>query len=195
MSEEEKKQQNAEQSKQAQPQATKPVPKKSKKTLFIVLGVLAALFACGVIVVGAGIFIAGRAAKSGLESIEKKAKSLKYEDEETGSKTEAGEDVEKPDNWPKDIPIYEGTLKYSSTVKDKTFMVGVNTGDKASTVMGYYKKNMEAQGWKEQSKGNYGGTETASYSKETEKRTATISVTKDTMDKGKNYVTITTTSY
>lgn len=189
--------------KQPEAQATPPAPpqKKSNKTLFIVLGVVGGLLACIVIVAGGLIFMGKKAVDTASEKIEEAGKDLgvektdkgyKYKDKKSGSETEAGDDVALPDDWPADLPVYEGKIKYVNSGKNSR-SASLITSDDSKTVQAFYKAEMEKNGWKNSSTGNYSGTMSISYQKG--KRYGTVMIAKDTTDESKNMVTVSESSY
>jgi len=193
MTEEEKK--STQQKQQEQPEAAQiQAKKKSNKTLFIILGVVLGLFLLGTLVVGAGLFFVGRKVMNEASKIKKTgSNTYQYEDKKTGTKLEAGEDVEKPDDWPDDVAVYEGKLTYATSGGEgKGLSLGIATDDDASAIKEYYVKNLKDEGWKKISESNYSGTTSFSYEKD--KRNVSVLIMKDTSDKSRNLINITVIS-
>lgn len=160
-----------------------PAPKKSgKKTIFIILGVLLGLFILGGLVFGIGAYFIYKGAQNKLkqEGLDLQKKQYKFK----GSTV--GEDVEKPKDWPDDIAIYEGKIKFASSSKNAV-TVGVSTDGEQSAIKEYY-KDMTNDGWKQENESNYSGTYVASYTKGD--RRVTITVSKDPSNQSKRYITI-----
>lgn len=65
----------------------------------------------------------------------------------------SGENAKVPEGFPKDVPIYAGAkvLASSSMPEQNTYMVQLESKDTLENVGAYYKKEMAAQGWKEES--------------------------------------------
>ena len=71
-----------------------------------------------------------------------------------GTTVVSGEGAKVPDEFPKDIPVYAGVkvLSASSSPKEATFTLNLQSNDPVKTVAEYYAKEMVAQGWKETQK-------------------------------------------
>jgi len=65
----------------------------------------------------------------------------------------SGDNAKVPEGFPKDVPIYAGAkvLASSSMPEQNTYMVQLESQDTLENVGAYYKKEMAAQGWKEES--------------------------------------------
>lgn len=140
------------------------------------------MFLLGSIAVGAGVFFLYKGAQNKLEEsgIDLKKKELKFKG---GS---VGDDVDKPKDWPDDIPVYEGKIKYASSSKDN-LMIGISTDDEQSAIKEYY-QDMASDGWKKESETTVSGTYVSNFTKGD--RRVTVSITKDPTSQSKNYITI-----
>lgn len=77
--------------------------------------------------------------------------SIKFEDKESGAKMAFGKNVEMPQDFPQDIPVYKSmTLAVAqSQPEDNTFMVQGITSDAVATVAAFYTEETAKQGWAE----------------------------------------------
>ena len=168
--------------------------KKSNKTLFIILGVLLGLFVLGTIIISAGLYFVGRKVINEAGSFKKPgSNTYQYKDKKTGTTVEAGEDVEKPDEWPADVAVYEGKLKYATTTREgKDFSLGIATSDDASAIKDYYIKNLEGEDWKKTNESSYSKTTNLTFQKD--KRSVSVLIMKDTADKSQNLINLTVIS-
>ena len=73
-----------------------------------------------------------------------------YKDEK-GNTATIGTGTKLPDDFPKDVPVYKGTILSSTAATQdnkKMFMVSIETTDTFDTVVGYYKSGLASNGWK-----------------------------------------------
>lgn len=77
--------------------------------------------------------------------------NLTYTDPKTGQTLNIGNN-KIPDNFPKDFPVYPGSSVTSSLTgdgqKQDGFWLTLTTKDVISTVVSFYKQNLELNGWK-----------------------------------------------
>ena len=76
--------------------------------------------------------------------------SIKVEDE--GVELVMGEQVDVPDDFPKDVPIYPGAKVFGaiSLKEDQQFTVQAKTSDSPDKVVDYYQKELAGNGWIEE---------------------------------------------
>lgn len=94
----------------------------------------------------------------------------------------SGEGAKIPDDFPKDVPIYAGSTVFSSSTspKDTTYAVQLQSNDKIKNVSDYYVKEMTAQGWKENQKTEISGDSPMTMlSYEKDERTVVINIMSD----------------
>lgn len=92
-----------------------------------------------------------------------------------------------PENFPKDVYVYEGAAIIASVSVPDGFNLVMETGDSADKVLGAIKSKMTGFGWKEEMTMNQGKTSLVSYRKG--ERTATFNVNADK----KTQITLTAT--
>ena len=94
----------------------------------------------------------------------------------------SGENAKIPDNFPKDVPVFPGakaTLVTTDT-KSEMFSVSLTTADTLENVGAYYKKELAANGWKEEQTMTQSGDQPIqmmNYTKEN--RSVMVTVTRD----------------
>lgn len=85
-----------------------------------------------------------------------------YEDEETGTQVQVGENVSIPDNFPDDVPLYPGakarSVSYNPEQDLHGFVVLV-TNDDVDTVMAWYADQASKNGWTQSGSFNMEGTQ------------------------------------
>lgn len=69
---------------------------------------------------------------------------------EDGSSASVGESVEVPEDFPKDVPVYDGKLTGAFT-SDDTFTLTLETPDSAADVVDFYAKELKDEGWTQES--------------------------------------------
>lgn len=88
-----------------------------------------------------------------------------------------GKDAKVPENFPKDIYVYEGATIIASVSVPNGFSLSMETGDSADKVLGTIKGKMTGLGWKEEMNMNQGKTSIVSYKKG--ERTAMFNINAD----------------
>ncbi len=149
----------------------------SKKTLWIVLGVIAVVIVLG-LVTGGGMRGTGLgsayfpgAVPAGVDIDRNMDGTVTYNNEQ-GSVT-VGQGASMPSNWPSDAPpAYSGaTIVYSGTSNPQTGAIGsvvmYNTKASAQSVGEYYSARLKAEGWTIEGEANMGGTQVISAKKDT----------------------------
>ena len=77
----------------------------------------------------------------------------------------SGKDTKVPENFPKDIYLYEGATIIGSVSVPNGFSLSMETGDSADKVLGTIKSKMTGLGWKQEMNMNQGKTSIVSYKK------------------------------
>ena len=88
-----------------------------------------------------------------------------------------GKDTKVPENFPKDIYVYEGATITGSVSVPNGFSLAMETGDSADKVLATIKSKMTGLGWKEEMNMNQGKTSIVSYKKG--QRTAMVNINAD----------------
>ena len=96
-----------------------------------------------------------------------------------------GKDAKVPENFPKDIYVYEGATITGSVSVPNGFNLAMETGDSADKVLGTIKSKMTGLGWKEEMTMNQGKSSMVSYKKG--ERTAMVNINADR----KTHITLT----
>ena len=89
----------------------------------------------------------------------------------------SGKDAKVPENFPKDIYVYEGATITGSVSVPNGFNLVMETGDSADKVLGTIKSKMTGLGWKEEMTMNQGKSSIVSYKKG--ERTAMVNINSD----------------
>lgn len=78
--------------------------------------------------------------------------TVTYEDTQTGGSMVYGEDIDLPDDFPKDLPVYDGTITINSTLNLPGQGVTLNftTSDSQEDVLAWYEDTLESSGWTQQ---------------------------------------------
>jgi hypothetical protein len=103
-----------------------------------------------------------------------------------------GDQAKLPDNFPKDIPMYEGLalMVVTSMGADEGHMVQGTTADALDKVVAFYKKEVAAKGWKEEMVQSQADVHMLIYSKE--KRSLNVTIGKDEDNGGQTFVSMIT---
>jgi len=111
--------------------------------------------------------------------------SMTVQDAGGGAKMTAGASAKNPDDFPKDIPVYPGLkLQMVQTIESgKSYMVQGNSGDTVDKIAAFYKKEVAAQGWTEQSSMNQAGDNPMQmFSYEKGERSLTVMIMRDSSE-------------
>ena len=98
-----------------------------------------------------------------------------------------GKNAKVPENFPKDIYVYEGATITASVSVPNGFNLVMETGDSADKVLGTIKSKMTGLGWKEEMNMNQGKSSIVSYKKG--ERTSMVNINADK----KTHITLTAT--
>lgn len=121
-----------------------PAVKKSRKVLWIVLGVIGVI----ILLVGIGLYKVGK-------------KVSEYVNVDNGQVVVKGDNGEKvsyggslPSDWPGDVPQYPGsTVGFTGSSKDPkgqpVFAAVFTSNDAMDAIVSYYLQHMSSQGWNE----------------------------------------------
>lgn len=88
-----------------------------------------------------------------------------------------GKNAKVPENFPKDVYVYEGATINAALSVPGGFNLTMETGDSADTVLSSVKKKMTGQGWKEEMTMNQGEQSMVGYKKG--ERTTMITISTD----------------
>lgn len=118
--------------------------------------------------------------------------TVRFEDEETGTTTAWGEDVDVPSDFPTDVPIYEnGTVVGVTVTREgdaQGSWISFTTSDSAAVAIGWYETRLVAAGWTQQASYSIQGTEMRSYAKGD--ATITVSAGSDESSKSQTVITV-----
>lgn len=84
--------------------------------------------------------------------------------DDEGNQMAIGEGVAVPDNWPSNIPLYDGTLVMVSSAADGTASASWTTDGDAASVADAYGAQLEDAGYSLQSDSNFDGSILREYS-------------------------------
>lgn len=84
--------------------------------------------------------------------VDQNGKSVTVTGKDGSTASMSAKEGELPKGLPADVPVYSGTVKASYVVEapqqgGTNFMFTIQTADSGSTVMDWYKKQLEAKGW------------------------------------------------
>jgi hypothetical protein len=91
-------------------------------------------------------------ATGGEVDIEEDGGSVTIETEEGAVTIEGGEGSDLPEDWPSDMPVYDGTITGSSsfsTPEGMSMTVTIETSDSADDVLAFYNAELQSEGWTE----------------------------------------------
>jgi hypothetical protein len=91
-------------------------------------------------------------ATGGEVDIEDDGGSVTIETEEGAVTIEGGEGTDLPEDWPSDMPVYDGTITGSSsfsTPEGDSMTVTIETGDSVDDVLAFYQAELQSDGWTE----------------------------------------------
>jgi hypothetical protein len=98
--------------------------------------------------------VAEKAAEKAMEAHTGKEADIKFDDESMRIKTDDGEmsltsgkSATLPDNFPKDIPMYEGFVLDMAMEVPEGYSLSFTTKDEVSTVVQWYLTELTNQGW------------------------------------------------
>ncbi len=70
-----------------------------------------------------------------------------FVDEATGTKTEVGEDIDLPDGFPSDVPVYDDATIVAASTQGDTYYVTMTSTDAYDTIKTYYETEVPQEGW------------------------------------------------
>ena len=97
-----------------------------------------------------------------------------------GEHGEVGANVQLPENWPSDVPIYAGANIVSATTISQGISVLFHSADSAVTVSDWYQARLTASGWMKKAEHDIGIQRVRVY----EKGDVTLTVSSSTADDG-----------
>jgi len=97
-----------------------------------------------------------------------------------GEHGEVGANVQLPENWPSDVPIYAGANIVSATTIAQGISVLFQSSDSAATVSDWYQARLTASGWMKKAEHDIGIQRVRVY----EKGDVTLTVSSSTADDG-----------
>lgn len=164
------------------------------KIVFIVLGVFVGLSILSV--VGLMIFfgsIFGWKDKNVTVNSDGEKGSVTIKSNDGQSATSYGENVQIPDGFPSDVPIYDpATLVSSSKLSEGQYSVSARTASTVSDVTSFYKNDMKEQGWNSQIESSYGDGTILSFKKGNRTASVTVSVQPQESSDRKTFFTVST---
>lgn len=97
-----------------------------------------------------------------------------------GEHGEVGANVQLPENWPSDVPIYAGANIVSATTIAQGISVLFKSSDSATTVSDWYQAQLTASGWTKNAEHDIGIQRVRVY----EKGDVTLTVSSSSADDG-----------
>lgn len=93
--------------------------------------------------------------------------AMVYKDNKTGSSVSIGENMDIPDDFPKDVPVYSGAKASSimTNSTEKSASATLTSADDAAKITAWYEAKFKADGWTEDSNSTINKVEVRSYSK------------------------------
>lgn len=107
---------------------------------------------------------------------------------EDGSTTNIGEGAEVPAEFPKDVPVYDGTVLGAFSNAD-SWTLNIETADDPKTVIEFYVAQLEKEGWAKESQADM-GTGGMYSAKKDGNRTVTVVAAKGESADDKTSVTV-----
>lgn len=106
---------------------------------------------------------------------------MKFKDNKTGSTVSIGENMEIPEDFPKDVPVYPGAKANSimTSTTEKTANATLTSGDDAVKITKWYEEKFKGEGWTEENSSTINDVEVREYSKDQVKITLSIWPNKD----------------
>lgn len=179
----------------ANPISDSPTPNNpmSKKTLYVIIAVVAVLAIGGIV----SSFLLKKGAEKVSEKIIEDSigggadvdlSNGSYSVNVNGGSFQVGDDVEIPESFPEDIYVISGDVKYAlATTETSGYTVTIETTKTPAEVNTIYNREVAADGWSISGTSNYGGT----YSIMGQKGDRYLSVTASETD-GQTTVMLTT---
>lgn len=152
----------------------------TKKLLYLLLALPLVLGACGKKNDEEKIENAIEKASGGKADVDLSEGRMSIETED-GEKMEmsTGDDVQVPEDFPKDIHLYKGAKVESSIKTGNAIQLTLQTSDAAGKVADAYKKEMADKGWKEDTSIQTGDMTMLQYSKDSRNSMVHITAGKD----------------
>jgi hypothetical protein len=130
--------------------------------------------------------IENRLAKEGVDAkVDSSGEKVTIQTKDGTAVIAGGKGATVPENFPKDIYVYEGATITGSVSVPNGFNLVMETGDSADKVLGTIKSKMTGLGWKEEMTMNQGKSSMVSYKKG--ERTALVNINADQ----KTYINLT----
>lgn len=106
---------------------------------------------------------------------------MNFKDNKTGSSVSIGENMDIPDDFPKDVPIYPGAKASSimTSTSEKTANATLTSGDEATKITKWYEDKFKSEGWTEDNSSTINDVEVRSYTKDLVKVTLSVWPNKD----------------
>lgn len=127
----------------------------------------------------------------GQANVEIDGDTMRFEDNETGTVSSWGENVEVPSDFPSDVPIYDNGTVVGVTVTregdSQGSWISFTTSDSAAVAVEWYAERLVAAGWTQQASYSVQGSEMRSFAK----GDATITVSAGS-DESSDYETVIT---
>ncbi len=122
--------------------------------------------------------IENRMAKEGVNAkVDSSGEKVTIQTKDGTAVIAGGKGATVPENFPKDIYVYEGATITASVSVPNGFNLVMETGDSADKVLGTTKSKMTGLGWKEEMNMNQGNSSIVSYKKG--ERTAVVNINAD----------------
>jgi hypothetical protein len=125
---------------------------------------------------GAEKVVENRMAKEGVK-VDKSGEKVTIQTKDGTAVIAGGKGATVPENFPKDVYVYEGATITASVSVPDGFNLVMETGDSADKVLGTIKSKMTGLGWQEAMTMNQGNVSMVSYKKG--ERTASVNISGD----------------
>lgn len=141
-----------------------------KAKVLVLLGIVCLLSAV-LMLSGCGMIADKVAEKASEEIIEGSTGSQVDIEGEDGATASLGEGAQIPDDFPDDVPVYEGNI-LGAMSGDGAWTLQIETDDDPKTVLDFYAKELEAKGWAKETTVNTG--DGGMYSAKKDDRTTAV---------------------
>lgn len=147
-----------------------------KRAVYFIIGMtVVSCLALGGCKKAADKAIENRLAREGINAkVDSSGEKVTIQTKDGTTVVSGGKDAKVPENFPKDIYVYEGATITGSVSVPKGFNIVMETGDSADKVLGTIKSKMTGLGWKEEMTMNQGKSSMVSYKKG--ERTAMVNI-------------------
>lgn len=147
-----------------------------KRAVYFIIGMtVVSCLALGGCKKAADKAIENRLAREGINAkVDSSGEKVTIQTKDGTTVVSGGKDAKVPENFPKDIYVYEGATITGSVSVPNGFNLVMETGDSSDKVLGTIKSKMTGLGWKEEMTMNQGKSSMVGYKKG--ERTAMVNI-------------------